>query len=175
MVMAAQELKRTGIAHKPVMVVPNHLVEQINREYVEWYPDANVIAVPTGLNKQQRQEWMGMVAAGDWDTVILPQTVFERVEIDPVKRAEWLREQIAELESIHANADSDGRTSDKRMEAANKRLEAHYERAGPGSDRGMTFEETGIDHLFVDEADRYTNLGRQSDLVELSGSGSQRA
>src|SRR5699024_5573474 len=89
MVMAAQELKRTGIAHKPVMVVPNHLVEQINREYVEWYTDACVIAVPTGLNKQQRQEWMGMVAAGNWDTVICTKTLCERVENDEVKRAEW--------------------------------------------------------------------------------------
>src|SRR5699024_10573884 len=109
MVMAAKELKRTGIAHKPAMVVPNHLVEQISREYVEWYPDATVLAIPTGLNKQQRQHWMAMVAAGDWDTVIMPQTVFERVEIDPVKRAEWLREQISDLDVIAAEADTDDR------------------------------------------------------------------
>lgn len=175
MVMAAQELKRTGIAHKPVMVVPNHLVEQINREYVEWYPDANVIAVPTGLTKPQRQEWMGMVAAGDWDTVILPQTVFERVEIDPVKRAEWLREQIAELESVQTGAESDDRFSVKRIEAAKKRLETQYERAREKTDPGMTFEQTGIDYLFVDEAHHYKNLARQSDLAELSCAGSQRA
>src|SRR5699024_12724739 len=55
MVMAAQELKRTGIAHKPGVEVPTHLVEQLNREYVEWYPDANVIAVPTGLITQQAE------------------------------------------------------------------------------------------------------------------------
>src|SRR5699024_7120071 len=175
MVMAAQELKRTGIAHKPVMVVPNHLVEQISREYVEWYPDANVIAVPTGLTKPQRQEWMGMVAAGDWDTVILPQTVFERVEIDPVKRAEWLREQIAELESIHTRAERDDRLWVKRIEAVKKRLETQYERAREKTDPGMTFEQTGIDYLFVDEAHHYKNLARQSDLAELSCAGSQRA
>ncbi|NWN87251.1 MAG: DEAD/DEAH box helicase family protein [Micrococcaceae bacterium] len=175
MVMAAQELKRTGIAHKPVMVVPNHLVEQISREYVEWYPDANVIAVPTGLTKDQRQEWMGMVAAGEWDTVILPQTVFERVEIDPVKRAEWLREQIGELDEVQASADTDDRFSVKRIEAAKKRLETQYERAKERSDPGMTFEQTGIDYLFVDEAHHYKNLARQSDLAELSCAGSQRA
>lgn len=175
MVMSAMELKRTGIAHKPVMVVPNHLVEQINREYVEWYPDANVLAVPTGLNKQQRQHWMAMVAAGDWDTVILPQTVFERVEIDPVKRAEWLREQIADLDEVQANADTDDRFSVKRLEAAKKRLETQYERATKISDPGLTFEQTGIDYLFVDEAHHYKNLSRQSDLAELSCAGSQRA
>ncbi|HRO95034.1 MAG TPA: hypothetical protein PLJ28_14065, partial [Citricoccus sp.] len=66
MVMAAMELRRTGIAHRPAMVVPNHLVEQINREFVEWYPDANVLAVPTGLTVAGRRDWMAMAAAGDW-------------------------------------------------------------------------------------------------------------
>src|SRR5699024_4811991 len=129
MVMSAMELKRTGIAHKPVVVVPNHLVEQINREFVEWYPDANVLAVPTGLAKAERQHWMSMVAAGDWDAVVLPQTVFERVEIDPAKRAEWLREQIQELEAVESTADTDDRFSVKRIEAAKHRLETQYERA----------------------------------------------
>lgn len=175
MVMSAMELKRTGIAHKPVMVVPNHLVEQINREFVEWYPDANVLAVPTGLGKAERQHWMGMVAAGDWDTVILPQTVFERVEIDPSKRAEWLRGQIQELENVEANADTDDRFSVKRIESAKKRLEVQYERATKIADPGLTFEQTGIDYLFVDEAHHYKNLSRQSDLAELSCAGSQRA
>lgn len=175
MVMSAMELKRTGIAHKPAMVVPNHLVEQINREFVEWYPNANVLAVPTGLSKAQRQHWMGMAAAGDWDAVILPQTVFERVEIDPAKRAEWLREHMAELEAVEANADTDDRFSVKRIEAAKKRLAAQYDRATKVADPGLTFEQTGIDYLFVDEAHHYKNLARQSDLAELSCAGSQRA
>lgn len=175
MVMSAMELKRTGIAHKPVLVVPNHLVEQISREFVEWYPDANVLAVPTGLAKAERQHWMGMVAAGDWDAVVLPQTVFERVEIDPAKRAEWLREQIQELEEVESSAETDDRFSVKRIEAAKKRLEAQYERATKVADPGLTFEQTGIDYLFVDEAHHYKNLARQSDLAELSCAGSQRA
>jgi|GEM_PF-1527659 len=175
MVMSAMELKRTGIAHKPAMVVPNHLVEQINREFVEWYPDANVLAVPTGLSKGQRQHWMSMAAAGEWDAVILPQTVFERVEIDPAKRAEWLREQMAALDEVHANADTEDRFSVKRIESAKKRLESQYERATKVSDPGLTFEQTGIDYLFVDEAHHYKNLARQSDLAELSCAGSQRA
>lgn len=174
MVMSAMELRRTGIAHKPAMVVPNHLVEQISREFVEWYPGANVLAVPTGLENPERQAWMAMAAAGDWDAVILPQTVFERVQIDPGKQAEWLRERIDEIEEMGASADDD-RLSVKRIEAAKKRLETQYAKAQRVSDPGITFEQTGIDYLFVDEAHHFKNLARTSDLTELSCAGSRRA
>ncbi|MGO1381375.1 MAG: helicase-related protein, partial [Corynebacterium sp.] len=173
MVMAAMELRRTGIAHRPAVVVPNHLVEQINREFVEWYPDANVLAVPTGLKASERRDWMAMAAAGDWDAVIMPQTVFERVEIDPAKRAEWLGEQITELDSMISA--SEGGMSVKRVEAAKKRVQAQYEKATQVTDPGITFEETGIDYLFVDEAHHYKNLQRTSDLGELACPGSNRA
>ena len=174
MVMSAMELRRTGIANKPVVVVPNHLVEQINREWVEWYPDANVLAVPTGLDAAQRQRWLAMVAAGEWDAVIMPQTVFERVEIDPGKRAEWLSEQITELDGLLSEAGGRDYTV-KRIEAAKKRLEAQYEKASAVTDPGITFEETGIDYLFVDEAHHFKNLQRTSDLAELACAGSRRA
>ncbi|WMY80092.1 helicase-related protein [Citricoccus sp. I39-566] len=173
MVMAAMELRRTGIAHRPAMVVPNHLVEQINREFVEWYPDANVLAVPTGLTPAQRRDWMAMAAAGDWDAIIMPQTVFERVEIDPAKRAEWLAEQLAELDELITA--SEGGMSVKRVEAAKKRVQAAYDKATRITDPGITFEETGIDYLFVDEAHHYKNLARTSDLGELACQGSNRA
>nr|WP_255459513.1 helicase-related protein [Micrococcus sp. TA1] len=173
MVMAAMELRRTGIAHRPAMVVPNHLVEQINREFVEWYPDANVLAVPTGLTVAGRRDWMAMAAAGDWDAIIMPQTVFERVEIDPAKRAEWLSEQLTELDELVKDAEAG--MSVKRVEAAKKRVQAAYEKATRVTDPGITFEETGIDYLFVDEAHHYKNLQRTSDLGELACQGSNRA
>ncbi|WP_324590530.1 helicase-related protein [Citricoccus sp.] len=173
MVMAAMELRRTGIAHRPAMVVPNHLVEQINREFVEWYPDANVLAVPTGLTVAGRRDWMAMAAAGDWDAIIMPQTVFERVEIDPAKRAEWLAEQLTELDELVKDAEAG--MSVKRVEAAKKRVQAAYEKATRITDPGITFEETGIDYLFVDEAHHYKNLQRTSDLGELACQGSNRA
>ncbi|MCT2090108.1 DEAD/DEAH box helicase family protein [Micrococcus terreus] len=173
MIMSAMELRRTGIAHKPAMVVPNHLVEQISREFVEWYPDANVLAVPTGLDQGRRQQWMGLAAAGDWDAVIIPQTVFERVEIDPGKRAEWLAEQLTELDGLLLSAEGDYTV--KRIEAAKKRVQAQYEKATTVTDPGITFEETGIDYLFVDEAHHFKNLARSSDLSELACSGSRRA
>lgn len=174
MVMSAMELRRTGIAHKPAIVVPNHLVEQISREFVEWYPATNVLAVPTGLKNQERQEWMAMAAAGDWDAVILPQTVFERVQIDPGKQAEWLRERIDEIEAMGTSVDED-RLSVKRIEASKKRLETQYAKSQRVSDPGITFEQTGIDYLFVDEAHHFKNLARTSDLAELSCAGSMRA
>ena len=89
------------------MVVPNHLVDQIATEAVQWYPGANVIAVPTGLSKGERQEWIGQVAAGEWDLVVMPQTTFERVQIDPAKQAQWLKDAQNDLESATAGEDQD--------------------------------------------------------------------
>src|SRR5699024_6672483 len=140
-----------------------------------WYPDANVLAVPTGLAKAERQHWMGMVAAGDWDAVVLPQTVFERVEIDPAKRAEWLRDQIQELEEVESSAETDDRFSVKRIEATTQSLEAHSDRATKIADTGGTFEQSVIDFIFVDEVHHNKNLARQSDFAELFCAGYQRA
>lgn len=174
MIMSAMELKRTGIVAKPCMVVPNHLVDQIATEATQWYPDANVIAVPTGLAAPARQEWMAQVGAGDWDLVVMPQTTFEKVQIDPVKQAEWLKQAQDELEAATAGQDQDAGWV-KRSEKAKKALERQHGKIAANTDPGVTFEETGIDYLLVDEAHMFKNLARSSDLAELACSGSQRA
>ncbi|WP_145992788.1 helicase-related protein [Micrococcus luteus] len=174
MIMSAMELKRTGIVSKPCMVVPNHLVDQIATEAVQWYPGANVIAVPTGLSKDERQEWIGQVAAGEWDLVVMPQTTFERVQIDPAKQAQWLKDAQNELESATAGEDQDAGWV-KRSEKAKKTLERQHARIAANTDPGVTFEESGIDYLLVDEAHHYKNLARSSDLAELACAGSGRA
>lgn len=174
MIMSAMELKRTGIVSKPCMVVPNHLVDQIATEAVQWYPGANVIAVPTGLSKGERQEWIGQVAAGEWDLVVMPQTTFERVQIDPAKQAQWLKDAQNELESATAGEDQDAGWV-KRSEKAKKTLERQHARIAANTDPGVTFEESGIDYLLVDEAHHYKNLARSSDLAELACAGSGRA
>ena len=174
MIMSAMELKRTGIVSKPCMVVPNHLVDQIATEAVQWYPDANVLAVPTGLNPAERQSWMAQVAAGEWDVVVMPQTTFERVQIDPTKQAKWLDDARAELDRA-----TDGENQDvgwvKRTEKAKQALIKQSAKVKENTDPGVTFEETGIDYLLVDEAHHYKNLARSSDLSELSCTGSRRA
>nr|WP_281355422.1 helicase-related protein [Pseudarthrobacter psychrotolerans] len=175
MVMAALELRRTGIANKPAIVVPNHLVDQVSREFVDWYPTANVLSVPTGIKSEDRAFWVAAAATGDWDAVVIPQTVFSRIQVDPAKTQDWLDEQISELRQARAEMGGDEKARIKAVERAIKRLEERHARITTGKDVGVTFEETGIDYLFVDEAHHYKNLFRQSDSYELACTGSDRA
>lgn len=180
MVMAAMELRRTGIARKPWMVVPNHLVDQIGREFKEWYPASSVLTIPTGVDETQRRRYIAASATGDWDAVIVPFSTFEKIGVDPAKSQAWLAEEIAvlrnELAKKSANtSEKSTRVTVKRMEGAIKRLEERYEALNAHKDTGLTFEETGCDYLFVDEAHSFKNLRRSSDFQELAHTGSHRA
>lgn len=175
MVMAAMELRRTGIANKPAIVVPNHLVDQVSREFVDWYPTANVLSVPTGINASERAFWVAAAATGDWDAVVIPQTVFGAIQVDTAKTQVWLEEQVTELRAARASMSGDEKARIKAIERAIKRIEERHARITTGKDVGVTFEETGIDYLFVDEAHHYKNLFRQSDSYELACTGSDRA
>ena len=175
MVMGAMELRRTGIANKPAIVVPNHLVDQVSREFVDWYPTANVLTVPTGIGAAERAFWVAAAATGDWDAVVIPQTVFGAIQVDPAKTQVWLEEQVTELRKARAEMSGDEKARIKAIERAIKRLEERHARITTGKDVGVTFEETGIDYLFVDEAHHFKNLFRQSDSYELACTGSDRA
>lgn len=175
MVMGAMELRRTGIANKPAIVVPNHLVDQVSREYVDWYPTASVLTVPTGISASDRAFWVAAAATGDWDAVVIPQTVFSKIQVDPAKTQVWLEEQVSELRKARSEMSGDEKARIKAIERAIKRLEERHARITTGKDVGVTFEETGIDYLFVDEAHHFKNLFRQSDSYELACTGSDRA
>jgi N12 class adenine-specific DNA methylase len=180
-ILAAHELRRTGLATKPWVVVPNHLVEQWTREWRQWIPDATLLAIPTGLNPAGRREYAARAAAGDWDAVICPQSVFKTIQIDPIRAGGWLQTEIGQLKAAAAQAlaESGGKKNKaarvKRIEAAIKRLEGDYAIAMSGKDPGVTFEQTGADYLFIDEAHHYKNLARTSDHADLSHAGSQQA
>ncbi|WP_139244496.1 DEAD/DEAH box helicase family protein [Arthrobacter alpinus] len=177
MIMATMELRRTGIARKPWIVVPNHLVSQVAREFNEWYPMANVLPIPAGEGPDARRKWVAASAASDWDAVIAPYSVFGKIEVDPNKSKVWLEEEISELRAAK-DLPSDGekdRVRTKKLEAAIKRLEVRHEKLISNKDIGTTFEETGADYLFVDEAHNFKNLRRSSDFQELGHVGSQRA
>ena len=172
MVMSCMELRRTGIANKPAIVVPNHLVEQVGREFNEWYPGARVLTIATGINVTERSRAVAQAAAGDWDAVVIPQTTFEKIKIDPLRTADWLQQDIDELKAQIPGGD------DKHVKALQreiKKLEARYDAATAQKDPGVTWEQTGIDYLFVDEAHNYKNLGRTAPLKELSCGMTNRA
>lgn len=178
MVMGAMELRRTGIARKPWVVVPNHLVDQIGREFKDWYPASSVLVVPTGADEPTRRQHVAASATGDWDAVIVPFSTFEKISVDPVKTRAWLEEEIsglrAELEAKKASGEK-SRVTVKSIEAAIKKLEVRHEAITSNKDAGLTFEDTGCDYLFVDEAHGFKNLRRTSDFQELAHTGSNRA
>ncbi|WP_344717288.1 DEAD/DEAH box helicase family protein [Nesterenkonia halobia] len=178
MVMGAMELRRTGQAAKPAMVVPNHLVDQIATEFRQWYPDAQVMAIPAGIGAGEKAAWVARASAGDWDCVVIPQTTFEAIPLDPERRRSWLSEEIQTAEA-HARelAEEKGRGSAhvKQAQKAVQKLQAQYKEDESRKFTGITFEQTGIDYLFVDEAHHYKNLARTAELSELSHSGSNRA
>lgn len=178
MIMTAMEKRRLGHSHKPAMVVPGHLVGQISGEWKQWYPDAEVMAIPGGLGSDERRELFARAAAGDWDGVVLAETVFEEVSVDPARHRHMLNEDIAERRSAVTQMRDAGasKAAIKKAEKSVKTLEKQYQKLADKPDTGLVFEETGIDFLMVDEAHHYKNLARNSDVPELDeAAGSQRA
>lgn len=173
MIMGAMELRRSGVANKPWMVVPNHLVEQITREFSQWYPAANTLMIPTGISPAQRNKYVAVSAANDWDAVICPQSVFSKIKVSDSKIRRWVQEDIDEMQQARQETSSE--MGAKAIAGAIKRAEKRLERIGAGKDVGARLEETGCDYLFVDEAHEYKNLARQSEYRELSASGSDMA
>ncbi|UEJ82760.1 hypothetical protein Bra3105_00025 [Brachybacterium halotolerans subsp. kimchii] len=175
MVMGAMELRRTGTARKPWVVVPNHLVEQFSREANEWYPGARVLAIPSGVGPAERQRWIARSAGEDWDMVICPQSTFKLIGVDPARAHSWTMDQLAQIEDGAGDIDPKDRMSVKRFEGVKKRLEERVKKLEASKDVGLTFENTGCDFLMVDEAHTYKNLARQCDISDLSHAGSDQA
>lgn len=178
MLMGAMELRRTGQARKPWLVVPNHLVEQVTREATQWYPNAKVMSIPTGQSPKERQMWMTRSAGQDWDLVVCPQSVFTLMGVDPSRQANWMNTKIEEMRETTSTIDTgttNGKRLVKRLNADIANLETKLKRVMEKKDRGLTFEQTGCDFLMVDEAHHYKNLARASDVADLAHSGSQKA
>lgn len=177
MVMGAMELRRTGRSTKPWLVVPNHLVDQVTREASQWYPSARILSIPTGLGPTERQTWMARSAGQDWDIVVVPQSTFKLMGVAPALAHEWVQREVEELQAAKEDlAGGDGsRFAVKALESQIKTLENRAKKLLDSKDVGMTFEQTGCDHLIVDEAHLYKNLARASDVTDLNHVGSQMA
>lgn len=173
--MGAMELKRLGLADKPWVVVPNHIIDQVVREAGQWYPGARILSGSAATDAEGRRLLVAQSASQDWDIVIVPRSAFSSIGVDPGTKAEYIRGQVAELDAELGNVD-EGLTK-KRLEAMKAKLEERLETAleQAGKDRGLTFEASGCDYLFVDEAHEFKNLARASGVAELANSGSHRA
>lgn len=183
MVMGSQELRRLGLARKPAIVVPNHMLEQFTREYLEIYPNAKILAAGTDdLQGDNRREFVGRAAVGDWDAVILTQGAFAAIPMGKDQMQSYIDRETAimraQLEA--ANAAAEGDTTQKRtvkkMENALISFENRLkDKLSKVKDIGVSFEQTGIDYLMVDEAHMYSNLMTNSAITGAGVAGSDKA
>lgn len=180
MVAAAMEEKRLGLVRKPMFVVPNHMLEQWTREFKQLYPTANLlIATKRDFAKADRQAFVARAAANDWDAIIMTHRSFESVPMSDAFQKEYVEREVDELESAirEAKAEKADRSLIKEIEKAKKRREAKLKElsAGEKKDQNLTFEEMGVDKLYVDEAHMYKNLEFMTKMRGVSAPASQRA
>jgi hypothetical protein len=183
MVAAAMELKRLGLARKPLFVVPNHMLGQFSSELLTLYPGANILlATKDDFEKEKRQTLMSRIATGNWDAVIVTHSGFEKLPLSRQTQEEFFKEQMSELAvAIEQQRRDDGSSRIvKMLERAKKRLETTLKSlsAEGKKDDTLTFEELGVDRLFVDEAHNFKNLFYVTKMTRIAGlpqTASQRA
>ncbi|MGH7976888.1 MAG: DEAD/DEAH box helicase [Limisphaerales bacterium] len=174
MVAAGMELKRLGLARKPMFTVPNHMLGQFSSELLMLYPSANILAATKeDFEKNKRRELMSRIATGNWDAIIVTHSGFEKIPMSENYRRTVFQEQIDELEKVlrDLKGDDDNRRTVKQLESAKKKLETKLEllSAGEKKDNTLTFEELGVDRLFVDEAHFFKNLFYVSKMTRIAG------
>ena len=173
MVAAAMELKRLGLARKPMFAVPNHMLGQFSTELLTLYPGANIlVAGKEDFESQNRKKLFSRIATGNWDAVIVTHSGFERIPLSYDTQKRFFDEQLHELEMIRReHADSSNRRLVKELEKAKKRLEAKLQAlaADHKKDNTLTFEELGVDRIFVDEAHYFKNLFYITKMTRIAG------
>ena len=178
MAMAAMELRRLGMVNKPAIVVPNHMLEQFGREFLQLYPQAKILAASTDdLARERRRLFVGRCATGEWDAIIITRSAFERIQMSADVQRAYLQGEVDAIETQLEQAKaSDQRLMIKRLEGMKLRVEERLKGKLDGAkDPGIIFERTGIDYLFVDEAHGFKNLRTPSNVPNMSVDGSQRA
>lgn len=173
MTAAAMELKRIGLCNKSMFVVPNHLIGQWASEFLRLYPGANVLATTEkDFEKKNRKRFCSRIATGDYDAVIIGHSQFERIPLSTERQIASINKQLEDLEmSISAySAETGMHFTVKQFEKTKKNLEAKLERLTSGKkDDVVTFEQLGIDRLFVDESHTYKNLFLYTKMSNVAG------
>lgn len=181
---AIMKLRQYGLAKKPMIAVPNHLVEQWAGEFRTLYPNAKLlIATKEDLSKENRQRFVGKVAMGDWDAVIIAQSSFAKIPISTESQIEKIREEITKIDAtIEKQWAESGlpRGAVKNLERIKKNKETQLKRLLDDNkkDSLLNFESLGVDYLFVDEAHFYKNkflFTKMNNVAGVSTTASQRA
>ena len=174
MVAAAMESKRLGLCQKSLFVVPNHLTEQWASEFLRLYPSANIlVTTKKDFETHNRKKFCARIATGDYDAIIMGHSQFERIPISRERQERLLYEQIDEITEGIAEVQASGgeRFTVKQLERTRKSLEARLEKlqAESRKDDVVTFEQLGVDRLFVDEAHNYKNLFLYTKMRNVAG------
>lgn len=178
LVAAAMELRRLGLARKPMFVVPNHLVGQWAQDFIKLYPGANVLAATKrDFEKANRKRFFARIATGDWDAVIVAHSSFGKVGMKPETEAEFIQEEIADLTaSIDAIEAAEGKKSRNVKQAAERRTKMQEKLKAlldtGNKDDSLYWDDLGIDALFLDEAHEFKNLAYSTGMRNVAGLGS---
>ena len=174
MVAAAMEMKRLGLCTKSLIVVPNHITEQWAAEWLQLYPSANIlVATKKDFETQNRKKFCSRIATGDYDAIIIGHSQFEKIPISVERQQAILERQIEEiLEGIEqAKAQKAERYTVKQMERTRKSLETRLAKLNDQSrkDDTVTFEQLGVDRLFIDESHYFKNLFLATKMRNVGG------
>lgn len=175
------KLRQYGLATKPMIVVPNHLVEQWSNEFRTLYPSAKLLVTrKEDLERHHRQKFVSKVAMGDYDAIIIAQSSFAKIPISLDRQVSKIKEEIKKVELTILNQDKKSRGSIKNLERIKKSKETKLKQLLEKGDKDnvLVFEKLGVDYLFVDEADCYKNLflfTKMNNVSGISTTASQRA
>ena len=174
MIASAMESKRLGLCHKSLFVVPNHLTEQWAGDFLRLYPGANILAATEkDFEPARRKRFCARIATGDYDAVIIGHTQFAKIPLSDERQKRLMQEQIDEItESIReAKASNGEHFTIKQMEKTKKNLEVRLAKLNDAGrkDNAVTFEQLGVDRLFVDESQEFKNLFLFTKMRNVSG------
>jgi len=186
MAATGMKMKQASIFKKPVYVVPNHLLEQFAREFMQLYPNARLlVATKDDLKRERRKFLTAKIASGEWDGIIMTHSSFERIGMSRGYQEQFLKEQIAEYDQLLKDgADRNAtrghrnliKTIEKQKAAREERLKGLL--AEDKKDDGLNFDELGVGHIFIDEAHFFKNLETPTKMERVAGiqtGGSERA
>jgi N12 class adenine-specific DNA methylase len=174
MVAAAQESKRLGLCNKSLFVVPNHLTEQWAAEYLQLYPAANIlVATKKDFETKNRKKFCGRIATGDYDAVIIGHSQFEKIPMSIERQREILEQQLEEITGgiAELKRNRGENFSIKQLEKSKKSIKQKLDKLNDQTkkDDVVTFEELGVDRLFVDESHYYKNLYLYTKMRNVGG------
>jgi N12 class adenine-specific DNA methylase len=184
MAATGMKMKQAGLIKKPMYVVPNHLLEQFAREFMQLYPNARLlVASKEDLSRDRRKMLTAKIASGEWDGIVVTHSSFERIGMSRDYQEKFLLEQIAEYDQLLREHAANRGANRNLIKTIEKQKAARCERlkdllAKDKKDDGLVFDELGVDHVFIDEAHYFKNLETPTKMERVAGiqtGGSERA